>query len=98
MEQRYLHRAGIIALLTLLSMTAPLATDMYLPAFPSIAEDLNTTPSLVSLTLVVFNVFLAIGVLLLGPISDKFGRKKPLIASLVLYGIGNAICFNAPTI
>lgn len=79
-------------------MTAPLATDMYLPAFPSIATELNTSASLVSMTLVVFNIFLAMGVLLLGPISDKFGRKKPLLWSLVLYGIGNLVCFLAPDI
>lgn len=93
MKQNILHKGGLIALLAMLGMTAPLSTDMYLPAFPSISEELSTTSSLVSLTLVVFNVFLAIGVLWFGPISDKYGRKPPLIASLILYAIGNLICF-----
>lgn len=79
-------------------MTTPLANDMYLPSFPGISEDLNTTSSLVSFTLVVFNIFLAVGIILVGPISDKFGRKKPLVASLILFAIGNLICFAAPDI
>lgn len=81
--------------ISFLGMVAPLSTDMYLPALPSIAEELSTDASMTSLTLVAFNVFLAFGVLFFGSTSDKYGRKKPLFASLILYGIGSFGCFYA---
>lgn len=98
MKQKYLHNGGLLVLLSLLGMTAPLATDMYMPSLPTIANEFNTGSSSLSFTLVIFNLFMALGVLWFGPLSDKYGRKIPLAASVILYLFANSLCFFVPNI
>lgn len=98
MKQKYLHKPGLFFFLAILGMVAPLSTDLYLPALPEMSTELNTTTSAISLTLVVFNVFLAIGILIFGSFSDKFGRKWPLFISIGLYGLGSLSCACATDI
>jgi len=72
-----------LATLALLSAAAPLATDMYLPALPQIADELQTSAVSVQLTLTTFLVGLACGQLLIGPFSDQLGRRVPLLVGTV---------------
>ncbi|MDM1395876.1 multidrug effflux MFS transporter [Myroides odoratimimus] len=76
-----------ILIFTLVSLTAlgPLAIDMYLPAFPKIAHDLNTEINRVQISLSTFLGGLAIGQLFWGPVSDKYGSKKPIILCLSIF-------------
>ncbi|GAA3247776.1 multidrug effflux MFS transporter [Pseudonocardia petroleophila] len=87
-----------ITVLALLTSIAPLATDMYLPALPRVVDDLGTTASGVQLTLTAFLVGLALGQLVIGPLSDARGRRPLLLigASVcALAGLGAAF---APTV
>jgi MFS transporter, DHA1 family, multidrug resistance protein len=65
---------------------------MYLPGFPAIAKDLDTTVAQVSLSLSGFFVGISVGQLLYGPLMDRFGRKPPLYAALILYVIASVLC------
>lgn len=76
--------AWVIAVLALFSATGPLAVDMYLPGFPTIAADLNTDNLSVQLTLTTFTLGLAFGQLIIGPLSDTLGRRRLLIACTAL--------------
>lgn len=96
--QKHLGKNGIILLITLLSMVAPLSTDMYLPALPSMTEFFQASSSLVNLTLSGFFFFMAVGILFLGAASDKYGRKPILLISLLLYGIFTGACAFAGNI
>src|SRR6187551_754780 len=88
----------LILILGLLSAIGPFSIDMYLPGFPAIAKSLNTTTAQVSLSLSSFFIGISAGQLLYGPLLDRFGRKQPLYAGLVLY-IGASIgCFLATDI
>ena len=69
----------LITLLALICSLGPLATDMYLPAFPEITQYFSTTPSMVQLTITTWLIGLAVGQILAGPLSDIYGRQKPLI-------------------
>lgn len=75
----------LIAVLGLMSAVAPLATDMYLPALESITRDFHTTPFLTQLSIAFFFFAFASGQLFYGPLSDAFGRKKPLYIGLGLF-------------
>lgn len=75
----------LVLLLGVLSAFGPFVVDLYLPALPQLAEFFNTSASMTQLTLTTAMFGLAAGQLLLGPISDKFGRKKPLLISLLVY-------------
>lgn len=98
MKQRKLKKGGLIFLITILSMIPPLATDLYMPALPEIVAYFNTTTSMTSFTMTIFFIFMAIGTLILGPLSDKYGRKPILVASTALTFICSIICAFSPTI
>lgn len=98
MQQKYLKNTGLIALITVLSMIPPLSTDLYMPALPEMTAYFQTSSTLMSMTMTIFFVFMAIGILILGPMSDKYGRKPILIISISISLIFSAICAFAPTI
>lgn len=76
-----------IALIVALGAAPPIATDLYLPALPQMTEVYAAPESLISLTLTGFFLFMAMGTLVFGPISDKFGRKKPLLAATLMFAV-----------
>lgn len=84
--------------LALLTATPALSTDMYLPALPMIATDLDTTTPLVQLTLSAFMAGMAVGQLIIGPISDSLGRRRLLLAGAVVSLIASIGCALAPSI
>jgi MFS transporter, DHA1 family, multidrug resistance protein len=71
---------------------------MYLPSFQAIARDLTASPAQVQLTLAVFFVALGIGQAFYGPLSDRFGRRRPLCFGLALYVLASAGCALARSI
>lgn len=88
---------GLELLLGALTAFAPLSIDMYLPAFPAIGKDLGVSAASVELTLASFFAGVALGQLLSGPLTDRFGRTRPLYAGLVLYCLGSLGCALAPS-
>jgi MFS transporter, DHA1 family, multidrug resistance protein len=92
---RYLE---LLVLLGALQAFAPLSIDMYLPAMPVMETVFHTSAAAVEITMVTFLVGFAIGQSLYGPITDRFGRKPPLYASLALFIVSSAACAVAPSI
>ena len=84
--------------LALLSASAPFSIDMYLPALVEIGADLGTTDPMVQLTLSAFMVGMAVGQLIIGPISDQRGRRTLLIGGAVASLIASVVCALAPSI
>ena len=84
----------------LAAMTAfpPMAIDQYLPALPIIGRELRATPGQVQWTLSVFFIFFAIGQLVYGPVSDRFGRRLPLLAGILLFIAASVGCALAGSI
>jgi DHA1 family bicyclomycin/chloramphenicol resistance-like MFS transporter len=81
-----------------LAAFGPLSLDMYLPALPTLAEELNTTASMIQLTLTACLLGLALGQLFAGPLSDVLGRRKPLIIALIIYSVSSILCVFAPSV
>ncbi|WP_246186734.1 multidrug effflux MFS transporter [Microlunatus speluncae] len=90
--------AGLVATVVFLTATAPLATDLYVPAFPAVAGELVATATQVQLTLTTFFVGMALGQLIGGPVSDQRGRRLPLLAGVMIMTIASVACAVAPTI
>ena len=88
----------ITLILGALTAFAPFATDMYLSSFPSIARDLQSDVSKVQLSLSTFFLGLAIGQLFYGPLIDRFGRRKPLLAGILLFTMASALLMFSPNI
>ena len=91
---------GVRLTLMLGSLTAfgPMAIDMYLPAMPAIAADLHTDPASAQQTMSVFLIGMALGQLLYGPISDRVGRRPPLMIGIAVFIVMSIGCAFAQTI
>jgi DHA1 family bicyclomycin/chloramphenicol resistance-like MFS transporter len=90
--------APLIATVIFVTAIAPLATDMYVPAFPRVAGELHASVTEVQLTLTTFFVGMALGQLAGGPISDQRGRRNLLIAGTALITLASLGCALAPTV
>ncbi|MBF6048281.1 Bcr/CflA family efflux MFS transporter [Streptomyces sp. NRRL B-1677] len=90
---------GLIVTLVLGGLTAlpPLSMDMYLPALPEVTGALHSPAATVQLTLTACLMGMALGQLVVGPMSDKWGRRRPLLAGMVVYVLATAACALAPT-
>jgi DHA1 family bicyclomycin/chloramphenicol resistance-like MFS transporter len=91
-------RWPLLLVLASLAAVAPVATDLYLPGFPAIGAALGTDASGVQLTLTAFLIGMAVGQLVTGPLSDRYGRRKPLIASVAVCVVAGVACAVAPTL
>jgi len=94
-RQRYYILIFIMGALTALG---PFSIDMYLPGFPAIAKSFHITTAEVTLSLSSFFIGISLGQILYGPLLDRYGRKKPLYAGLVLYLVASAGCYFSPSI
>ncbi|MFE5301450.1 multidrug effflux MFS transporter [Streptomyces sp. NPDC056632] len=93
------RRAGLLVTLVLGGLTAlpPLSMDMYLPALPEVTEALRSPAATVQLTLTACLAGMALGQLVVGPMSDKWGRRRPLLVGMVVYVLATAVCALAPS-
>ena len=91
-------RTRMIVVLGLLVALGPLTIDMYLPALPGIADELSVSSSVAQLTLTGTLAGLALGQLIVGPLSDSLGRRRPLMAGIVLHMLASVLCIVAPNI
>ncbi len=89
---------AVLGTVVLVSAIAPLATDMYVPAFPQVGPDLTASATQVQLTLTTFFIGMALGQLIGGPVSDSRGRRAPLLVSLIVMTVASIACAFSPSI
>ncbi len=88
----------LVIVLGLLAAFGPLSLDMYLPALPSVADELHTTASNAQLSLTACMIGLAVGQIFVGPLSDIIGRKKPLAVVLLVYALSSLLAATSTSI
>ncbi|GHB25822.1 Bcr/CflA family drug resistance efflux transporter [Streptomyces xanthochromogenes] len=95
-----LRRTGLLVTLVLGGLTAlpPLSMDMYLPALPEVTDALRSPAATVQLTLTACLAGMALGQLVVGPMSDRWGRRRPLLIGMVVYVLATAVCAFAPNV
>ncbi|MCX5014191.1 Bcr/CflA family multidrug efflux MFS transporter [Streptomyces sp. NBC_00555] len=93
------RRTGLLVTFVLGGLTAlpPLSMDMYLPALPEVTTALHSPAATIQLTLTACLAGMALGQLVIGPMSDKWGRRRPLLIGMIVYVLATAICALAPT-
>src|SRR3989441_3272854 len=94
--ETWFRRARIFVLLGGLTAFGPLSIDMYLPALPAIGRDLAASESVIQLTLTACLVGLAVGQIFAGPLSDRLGRRRPLLIGVAGYVLASLMCATAP--
>ncbi|MFJ2745975.1 Bcr/CflA family multidrug efflux MFS transporter [Streptomyces sp. NPDC087440] len=94
------RRTSLLVTLVLGGLTAlpPLSMDMYLPALPEVTDALRSPAATVQLTLTACLAGMALGQLVVGPLSDKLGRRRPLLIGMLVYVIATAMCALAPNV
>jgi DHA1 family bicyclomycin/chloramphenicol resistance-like MFS transporter len=97
-HQPFTGLPGWLILLGVLTAVGSLSVDMYLPSFPAIVASLDTDAGAVQRTLSMFFIGLGLGQLVYGPLSDRFGRKPPLLFGMALYTIASLACMFATNI
>jgi DHA1 family bicyclomycin/chloramphenicol resistance-like MFS transporter len=90
--------AGQIALLGAATAIGPLTVDLYLPALPAMAAEFEATPAALQLTLTAALVGSALGQLVIGPLTDRYGRRGPILLGTALYVLATAVCALAPSV
>ncbi|GAA1595885.1 multidrug effflux MFS transporter [Actinoplanes couchii] len=85
-------------LLVVLVVFGPISMDLYLPVLPALTDELGAVPSMAQLTMTTCLIGLAAGQLIAGPVSDRYGRRKILIAGIVAYILTSLLCALSPTI
>lgn len=89
---------ALATLLMMLTVFGPISMDLYLPVLPALTDELGASTSAAQFTLTACLIGLAVGQVIAGPLSDRFGRRKPLIVGIVAYIAGSALCAISPSI
>ena len=84
--------------LGMLTAFGPFVTDFYLPVLPEMSDFFHTSPALASLSLTSGMIGLSAGQVFIGPLTDKYGRKRILVASMLMFAIASVLCIFAPNI
>ena len=84
--------------LGLLTIFGPISMDLYLPVLPALTAELQSTTSVAQLTITACLLGLAIGQVIAGPLSDRFGRRTPLLIGVIAYTVTSALCAISPTV
>jgi DHA1 family bicyclomycin/chloramphenicol resistance-like MFS transporter len=88
----------LAVVLGLLTVFGPISMDLYLPVLPALTNELHSATSAAQLTVTACLLGLALGQVIAGPISDRFGRRRPLLAGAVAYILTSTLCALSPTI
>lgn len=91
-------RGALGALLCMLTVFGPISMDLYLPALPALTDELGAATSTAQLTVTACLFGLAFGQIIAGPLSDRFGRRRPLLLGVAAYVVTSMLCALSPTV
>ena len=88
----------LVTLLALITMSGPMSLTILFPALPALEADFGISRAMAQVTTSLATLILAPGVLIYGPIADRYGRRPPLLGALLLLGVGSAVCIFSPDV
>lgn len=97
-EPVFRPNAKYVLLLGVMTALPAVTTDIYLPSLPDVARELDTSPAAAQLTMTAMLIGGAVGQLVIGPLSDRFGRRKPVLVGVALHVVTSLLCAIAPAI